>query len=212
MMRSALAGATLALAGCAGGLPDISLPSFLGPKVDAAPAASLAMFGGDMTAAGPKGFCADPLASRPAGGFAIFAPCSALGVDDAPAAVPAVTTVQIGKAGSAIVQADSVAFAALLEGPSGVDILARTKESDAVTVTTVKHTDARVSVFFTDDAPAFVDGAQGAQWRSFLDMNGRLATVSVRGLGEAPLSQATGADLLDQAVKALIDANTNNDN
>ena len=208
MMRTTIAGAVLALAGCAGGLPDLKLPSF---GANPAPVQKLAMFGGAVTATGPEGFCADPSASRPAKGFAIFAPCGTLGVDDAPRAINAVTTVQIGAAGSAIVEADPAAFAAVLEGPSGPEILARTKDADTVTVSSVQHSDAHVSVFFTDEASAFIDGAQEAEWRSFLDLNGRLATVSVRGLDEAPLSQSSGATLLEQAITALIAANTQSD-
>ncbi|MFT6118127.1 MAG: hypothetical protein ACJAXK_000056 [Yoonia sp.] len=207
MMRITLAGALLALVGCSGG----TLPSFLGAMTGAAPVVQLAMFDGNVTAVGPNGFCADPAASRPSRGFAIFAPCATLGVDDAPAAVSAIITVQIGSAGSGIVQNDPAGFAAVLEGSAGPTILARSGNADAVTVNKVVRDDVRVSVYFTDDAPATIEGTQEAEWRSFVDLNDRLVTVSVHGFDAAPLSLRNGAALLDQAVAALIVANMPSD-
>ena len=116
MIRIVLAGATLALAGCAG-----------------LPAAQLAMFDGNVVTVGPNGYCADAVASRPDKGFAIFAPCATLGASGAATALSAITTVQVGDSGSAIVQSDPAGFAAVLSEDTGPKILAR--GSDATTVT-----------------------------------------------------------------------------
>ncbi|MCO4847406.1 MAG: dihydroxy-acid dehydratase [Yoonia sp.] len=200
MMRLTLAGAILALAGCAGG--------FLG----GAPVAQLAMFGGAVTAVGPTGYCADPAASRPNRGFAIFAPCVTLGANNVAAAVSAIITVQVGESGSAIVHSDPAGFAAVLGGASGPTILARGGDAKTVTVNTVIRDDARVSVYFTDNAAVVIDGAQNAEWRSFVDLGDRLVTVSVRGFDAAPLLAQNGEALLDQSINALIAANSPMDN
>lgn len=209
-----MAGAALALAGCSGGLSGLkmpslpSMPSIFAPSSDDMAAVSkLSVLNGAITAVGPDHYCADPAASRPSNGFVIFAPCSTLGVEDAEPAVAGIVTVQVGAARSATVGSDPAALAAVLEGSSGPAILARGGDADTVSVKSVSHRDDRVAVYFTDDAPAFIEGAQEAEWRSFVDLAGRLITVSVRGFDAAPLSQSIGAGLLDQATDALLAAN-----
>ena len=194
MIRIVLAGATLALAGCSG-----------------LPAAQLAMFDGDVVTVGPNGYCADAVASRPDKGFAIFAPCATLGASSAPTALSAITTVQVGDSGSAIVHGDPAGFAAVLSGDTGPKILARGSDATTVTINMVIQDGARVSVYFTEDAAAAIEGMQNAEWRSFFDLDDRLVTVSVRGIDAAPLSERDGVVLLDQAIAALIVANTSAD-
>lgn len=191
MIRIAFAGAMLALAGCSG-----------------FPVAQLAMFDGDVVTVGPDGYCADAVASRPDKGFAIFAPCATLGARSAAAARSAITTVQVGDSGSAIVQSDPAGFAAVLAEDTGPKILARGSDATTVTINMVIQDAARVSVYFTDDATTAIEGVQNAEWRSFFDLDDRLVTVSVRGIDAAPLSERDGVTLLDQAIAALIAANT----
>ena len=194
MIRIVLAGATLALAGCSG-----------------LPAAQLAMFDGDVVTVGPNGYCADAVASRPDKGFAIFAPCARLGASSAATALSAITTVQVGDSGSAIVHGDPAGFAAVLSGDTGPKILARGSDATTVTINMVIQDGARVSVYFTDDAATAIEGMQNAEWRSFFDLDDRLVTVSVRGIDAAPLSERDGVVLLDQAIAALFVANTSAD-
>lgn len=72
----------------------------------------------------------------------------------------------------------------------------------------IRELDDHVAVYLRDKAPAHIEGAQESEWRAFLDIAGRLATISVRGLDAAPLNDNAGAALLEQAVKALIAANS----
>jgi hypothetical protein len=194
MIRIAFAGATLALAGCSGSAVT-----------------QLAVFDGDVITVGPKGYCADVVASRPDSGFAIFAPCATLGVRSAAAVASAIATVQVGESGSAIVQSDPAGFAAVLAEASGPSILARGSDATTVTINMVIQDGARVSVYFTDDSETAIEGMQNAEWRSFVDLNDRLVTVSVRGIDAAPLSEHDGVVLLDQAVNGLIAVNTPTD-
>jgi len=193
-MRIILAGATLALAGCSGSTVT-----------------QLAVFGGDVLTVGPNGYCADAVASRPDKGFAIFAPCATLGASSAAAAQSAITTVQVGDSGSGIVQSDPAGFAAVLAEASGPAILARGGDATTVTINMVIQDGARVSVYFTDEAETAIEGMQNAEWRSFVDLDDRLVTVSVRGFDAAPLSERDGVVLLDQVIAALIAANTSAD-
>lgn len=204
--KMSVAGAVFALAGCAGlqtGSLVKALPSGVTP---AAP--SLAMFDGTVQAVGPVGFCVDPDSSSPKRGFAIFAPCSTLGVEGASVATSALTTVQFGSEQSAIVGQDAAGFAAYLKGTDGPVVLSRSGNAETVKLIEIRELDDHVAVYLRDKAPAFIDGAQESEWRAFLDIAGRLATISVRGLDEAPLHDSVGAALLEQAVKALIAANS----
>lgn len=203
--KLALAGAIFALAGCGADLSKLanSLP---GGVSDAVPTA--AMFAGDVIAVGPAGYCVDPDSSRIKVGFAILAPCATLGVAGAPAVTRAIATIQAGEKGSSIVDGNKAAFAAYLKGPNGPSVLSRSGKANTVRVVEVATFDRHVAVHLRDKAPAQIDGTQEDEWRGFVDVAGRLLTVSVRGLDAAPLSDRQGAILLDQAVKALIAANT----
>ena len=136
-----------------------------------------------------------------------MAPCAVLGVADAPPAVYAMTTVQVGQAGSAIVAQDPAAFAAYLEGPNGPQLLSRTGDASSITIRDVTQIGDQVLVHLVDEAPAAIDGAQEAEWRAFIDIAGRFVTIAVRGLDEAPLSLRAGDALLAQSIRAIIAAN-----
>ena len=207
-----MAGAVAALAGCTDGMPKLTMPGFskavqTRDVVEAAPVARLALFDGQVTAAGPNGYCADPIASKPDSGFAIFASCNALGLKEAATVLAGITTVQVGRVGSAIVARDPDAFVAVLSSAQGPSILARSGDSDSVEVKRVTQRKGRVTVALNDAAPAFIEGAQEAEWRTFFDLADRLVTVTVRGFDARPLSDAAGMTLLTQAVRGMIAAN-----
>lgn len=167
----------------------------------------IALRDGAVTAAGPNGYCADPRASRPARGFAIFATCAALGDDSQPFARPAVVTVQVGPMDSASVTGQEAAMIAFFESAQGAQTLSRINDASTVKVQSTKEGEGVVSVRFTDDAPSDIDGQQDLEWRAFLDIGGRLVTLSVRGLQEAPMERSVGSALLRQAIAAIRAAN-----
>lgn len=204
--KMSVAGAIVALAGCASIDADALVDALPGGVTPAA--ASMALYGGDVIGVGPQGYCADPDSSRPKKGFAIFGPCATLGVENAPAVVRGITTIQAGPEGSAIVSANAEAFAEYLRGANGPLMLSRSGEASTVTVAEVREFDNHVAVYLSDAAPAHIDGAQESEWRAFVDVAGRLMTISVRGLDAAPLNAAEGAGLLDQAVSAMFAANS----
>lgn len=204
-VKMSVAGAIFALAGCDGFEPDALVKALPGGVTPAA--TSLALYGGDVVGVGPQGYCVDPDSSRPSKGFAILAPCATLGVEGAPAVIRGITTIQAGPEGSASVSADADGFAAYLKGPDATLMLSRSGEAATVTVTEVRKFAGHVAVYLRDAAPAHIDGAQESEWRAFVDIAGRLLTISVRGLDAAPLNAAEGSSLLDQAVAAMFAAN-----
>lgn len=204
-VKMSVAGAIVALAGCSGLKPDALIKALPGGVTPAT--TSLALYHGDVIGVGPQGYCVDPDSSSPSRGFAILAPCVTLDVENAPEVVRAIVTIQAGPEGSALVSSDALGFAAFLKGDGGPLVLSRSGEASTVTLTEVRQFKNRVAVYLRDAAPAFIDGAQEAEWRAFIDVAGRLLTISVRGLDAAPLNAGQGSALLDQAVEAIFAAN-----
>lgn len=200
------------LAGCDGlGLPELPSAADAEVAADAQPVATLALQGGAVIAAGPRGYCADTQASKPTAGFAIFASCATFDPEAANAGPVGIATVQVGADGSAAVTDHEADYAAFLEAEGGAAVLSRSGDAATVDVQSTKEESGAVSVRFTDSSPSDVAGEQALQWRAFVDVNGRLVTISVRGLKDAPLARATGSELLRQAIRALRTANVPQD-
>jgi len=52
-----------------------------------------------------------------------------------------------------------------------------------------------------------VAGLQKTEWRGFFEVDGRLATVAVRGIAEDPLADRDGRALLERTITAVQLAN-----
>ena len=163
----------------------------------------MALVGGDITVTTPAGYCLDGAASRPRAGFAVIAPCSTLGTGDAAPAVFGLATVQVGPEDSRSVAGAEAAWRDLLISDSGAALLSAVGRSDTVTVLGSQVQANAVKVHFADTAPPPMAGLQADEWRAFLDLNGRLVTVAVRGLARSPLQDGTGAWLLDTIVNGV---------
>lgn len=199
MVRFAFALAcTVGLAGCEGFNSGTSAP----------PVKQAALLGGAVGVAGPDGYCIDVSDSRLARGFAIIAPCANLGLVGARVMVPsAIVTVQAGRIGTAAVSGSEPAFAGLLETDAGAALLSRSGDASSVDVLDTTSSDNKVTVYFEDKEGAAIPGTQDQEWRAFVDINGRLVTISARGLATAPMSAQTGKLFLDQVVAAVVGAN-----
>ena len=191
-------GLGVTLAGC-DAVSDLSGP----------PGNSVRLAGGVGLVA-PQGYCVDPVTSRPAAGFALLAACAAMTADDTDAYPDdvALITVQVGGAASAVVTGQEEAFAAFLDTPEGAALLGVTGMGGPVSVVETDAAANAVRVYTRDDGPPGVVGSQAEAWRLFTDVKGRLVTIAVRGLTDAPLSQRQSRALLDQVAALLRGANT----
>ena len=163
----------------------------------------VAMLNGDLVVAPPAGYCSDPLSSRLRAGFAVFAPCVTLGTEAPLPAVLGVATVQAGAAESAMVTGDETDLRDFLISPQGAGLLGKGGSGSTISVVSSQAFDGRVVVHFRDSGPPPMDGLGQDEWRAFTDVNGRLVTVSVRGLDDAPLTAGRGAALLDLMLQGL---------
>jgi hypothetical protein len=188
-------GATLLIAGCT----EIGM---LGAPTPPTPA--LALYGGDVIAAAPEGYCIETKASKPRTGFAVMVACGVIaGVNDRPP-LNGFAVVQVGAAGSAVVGSNPDAFEAFLNTTAGETLLSVNGNASTVTVGGLKQTSGAVTVRFTDQAAPPVAGLQTTEWRAFVDVNGRLTTIAVRGLAGMPLSASQGQALLESVLGAML--------
>lgn len=201
----------IGLGGCEGGADG-----FMGrlASIVSAPSATsqgirtLSLLGGDVEVRGPDGYCVDQTASDARRGFAVLAGCALL--SEGAAVMPildGLITVQFGAESTASVTDNEEAFATFLKTDIGLGLLAGSGNSANVSQAVTITDRAGVLVRFHDTSgPAFA-GTAGPQWRGFLDINGRLATISVLSFERAVLSRAEGERLLVVAMAELAEAN-----
>lgn len=183
-------------------------------RVSAAPDATsegirtLSLLGGDVRARGPEGYCVDQGASSARRGFAVLAGCALL--TDEAAIMPVLDgliTLQFGDEGTASVTGNEIAFAQFLETSAGRGLLARNGDPASVSDVRTIADNAGVLVRFEDTTGQVFAGTSGPQWRGFLDINGRLTTISVLSFNRGALSRSEGERLLIVAMAELGEVN-----
>lgn len=169
---------------------------------------TLALLDGAVRVRGPEGYCIDQSASRAGRGFAVMAGCALL--SDEAVVMPSpdgLILVQFGDEGTASVTGNEDTFAAFLQTDLGRSVLAASGDSaDISSVATISDRSAVLARFEDGSGPGF-EGTSGAQWRGFLDVKGRLTTVTVLSFDRNPLSRSAGERLLIVALAELAEIN-----
>lgn len=169
---------------------------------------TLSLLGGDVRARGPNGYCVDQGASNARSGFVVLAGC-ALMADDV-AIMPSLDgliTIQFGDENTASVTGNEAGFATFLNTQTGRSLLSRNGDDTSVSEVSTITDETAVLVRFDDASGPIVRGTSGSQWRGFLDIKGRLATVSVLSFNRAPLSASESERLLVVAMAELAEVN-----
>jgi len=169
---------------------------------------TLALLGGAVRVRGPEGYCVDQAASNARRGFAVMAGCALLSEDVAiMPSTDALIAVQFGAEGTASIGENGEAFASFLKTETGRTLLSQ--EADATSVSDLTTVLDRVGVLarFEDASGPAIGGTSGPQWRGFLDVDGRLTTVSVLSFDRNPLGRSEGERLLVVAMTELVEAN-----
>lgn len=133
-----------------------------------------------------------------------MAPCATLGVGDAAPDVLGVATLQVGAADSGAVIGSEDDLASFLASDAGAALLSADGDAQVITVNETVKEENTVTVQFTDNGAPPLAGLGAEEWRAFTDINGRLVTVAVRGLAVSPLSDESGAWLLDLIITGLV--------
>jgi hypothetical protein len=190
-----LVGVALLIAGCT----EIG---FLGAPTPPTPAISL--YGGDIIAAVPQGYCIETKASNARAGFAVMVACDVIAGGNERPRLNGFATVQVGAVGTAAVAADPDGFQNFLSTTAGESLLSVNGSASTVSVGGVKQISGAVTVRFTDQAAPPVSGLQTTEWRAFVDIKGRLTTIAVRGVVEQPLSASEGQALLESVLASML--------
>jgi len=189
--KAILAGAILALAGCADGI-----------DVGRAAPQSVVVASDSVVIAGPPGFCVDRGASRIDGdqAFVLLGSCAAISRNPGQPSpgVPGLLTVTVseGRTGEAVAGAVLAEMAAFIETPEGRAALSRSGRAETVDILETK---VRGDVLYIHarDRSAGQIGVAPDYWRALFGLKNRLLTVSVVGFEDAPISDDTGLSVLD---------------
>lgn len=193
--KYAFFGAALLAMGCAE-LGNLGAPT--------PPTPAISLYGGDVVAAVPQGYCIETKASNSRRGFAVMVACEVIAGDAERPRLNGFVTVQVGAANTAIVAADPNGFEDFLSTTAGESLLSVNGNASTVTVGAVKQTSGAVTVRFADQAAPPVAGLQTTEWRAFVDIKGRLTTIAVRGLAGRPLSASQGQALLESVLASML--------
>lgn len=190
--------AGLALAGC----DDLALGGARPEPITLMAPDSFAYF-----VATPDRYCIDRAVSREGQDFYVMAGCALVSNLEVMPFRDGLITVQFGADQTAAITGAETDMRALLSTAEGVALLSSSGNPGAITVDALETGDNLVIVHFTDTAPPLFDGLEQSEWRAFLDIGGRLTTVTVRGFARAPMTRNDGQALLLQAVGVLVEAN-----
>lgn len=161
---------------------------------------SIPIIDGAVVAAAPSGYCISPGAGMRGDDSAVILMGRCSGATTA-TATPAIITLSVGPAASAgVLAGGGEALSAFFQSEAGRAALAREGNAEDVRVLSAAGTDTTFVLHVADNAT-------GEYWRAFRGLRGRLATVSVTGSPDAPLTSDQSRSLLDAALAALDAAN-----
>lgn len=168
----------------------------------------LSLLGGAVNVRGPDGYCVDQTASDSRRGFAVLVGCALLA--DGASVMPkldGLITVQFGAENTASVTNNEDVFVEFLNTDAGRRLLVESGDLAHVSQVATITDRAGVLVRFQDTSSPTFAGTVGPQWRGFLDINGRLVTISVLSFERVTLNRAEGERLLVMAMAELAEAN-----
>lgn len=203
--RNARLAAALGLAALLAGCDEVT--SAISGALPETGVRAMKLMEGTVVAQGPAGYCIDARTSRPETGFAVMGGCGILSRMGIMPQSEGLVTVQFGAPGSAAVAGSEEDLVALLRSARGAQILSSSGLPESILVDAIESEDGLVLVRFQDTAPPIAAGLERTEWRAFLDIAGRLATVTARGFERAPMDSAAGRLLIGEAVAALRAAN-----
>lgn len=161
---------------------------------------SIAILDGAVTAAAPSGYCISPGAGMRGDDSAVILMGRCSG-DPSSTTLPAVITLSVGVAGSAgVLAGGGDTLASYFQSEAGRAALSREGNPQEVRILAAAGSDTTFVLHVADDAA-------GEYWRAFRGLRGRLATVSVTGSLETPLTSEQSRSLLDATLAALDTAN-----
>jgi hypothetical protein len=163
---------------------------------------TLNVAGQPVSFAAPPGFCIDRDSTSVTddGAFVLMSDCALLGARGADAAVGAALTASVsagGLAGEGDDPAQSLSgLAEFVATPEGRQVLGRSGRSDAVRILATETRRGVLYLLVEDRGPQPIAGIDRRFWRAFLDLNGRMAVLSVLGFEGSGVDAQAGLNHL----------------
>ena len=208
--KIALMAASLALAACQ--MSDGSTGAAMLSRFTDPPPARMGVAQGSVIVAGPKGFCIDRDVSQDTGGataLTVLSACRGLGAGmfTPMPAHPAVLTAAVASKGRLIeVEGAAPALTAYFASARGRAALSRSGKAETVAVQESFAEDGAFLLHLSDRAPFSWGTVEPDYWRALLQAGGRMVTVSVLSLPDAPLDRDEGLALLREFIASLRNA------
>ena len=169
--------------------------------------------GGDITIAGPPGYCPDRSATRASSGQSLVVLGSCASVRNSPNAakppIPAVLTASVSRASGAGISGSTVQLAEFFRSVEGRAVLARNGKSASVRIMSVRRQSGAFLMHIDDGSPAQVAGLSRRYWRALFDLEGRIITVSVIAFAAKPMSDAFARATLEAFISRIRQENAN---
>ena len=201
--RAALVAACLGLVACGGGGGEA-----------VAPAPGQVAVTRDLgVVTGPEGYCIDPTATRNTGdtAFVLLGNCAAIANSRRAVqpATPAVLTAAISERSEGGSLSESLAdLDGFFRSEDGLALLSRSGDGATVTIHDTVIEEGVFLLHATDTSAGAIDGVQQEYWRAYLDVDARIATLSVLALEDRALSREESLTTLRGFVGAVRAANT----
>ncbi|QBY02096.1 hypothetical protein E2K80_16260 [Rhodophyticola sp. CCM32] len=200
-----LAGA-LALSGCGG------LGPYIGETTSPAPG-QVAVTSDRVVVTGPDGFCVDPTATRDSGvtAFVLMGNCAAISNSRrAPQPImPAVLTASISEPSDGGSLRDSIPeLDAFFRSDEGLGLLSRSQDPATVTILDSFHQGDIYFLHARDSSEGSVEGVGADYWRAYMDVDARIATLSVLAPDGQEMSEEASLTTLRNFASAITAANS----
>ncbi|UWQ95718.1 hypothetical protein K3728_00280 [Rhodobacteraceae bacterium M385] len=199
--------ASLALAGCVGGLGFGG-----GGDYENAPR-QVQVTADAVTITGPAGFCVDPTATRNTDdtGFVLLGNCAAISGSARAAQpdVPALLTAAVSAPSSgASLTANLAALEVFFLSEDGRALLSRSGDPESVQILDTRIQSSMFLLHARDSSAGEMVGTASDYWRAYMAIGPRLATLSVLTLDDAQVDDAQALATLTQFAAAVQSANT----
>lgn len=191
---------SLVLAGCA----ELGA---LGLSIGAIGKSAVTVSRGEVTIAGPEGFCVYPFATRDRGAqaFVLLGNCAAITrSEDAPQpAIHALLTASVRETDAIEVASQSDLLDSFLHSETGRAMLSRDKNPETVRILDSFSRGDVLYVHASDKSESYAPGMTAEHWRAFLDVDGRVVSLAVLGFEADPLSPREGLNAVRDFAEAI---------
>ncbi len=158
---------------------------------------------------GPRGWCVDTRTTRTDGetSVVVLGSCAAIaGNAFAPSPdVPGVVTVSVENEPGAVPPPDLLE--SFVGSEAGRSALARDGSAASVQILETRRNGELLLIHVSDSSKPNVPGAAFEYWRALFGLDGRFVTVSLMGLSERPIDEASGFATLEAQIDRLKSAN-----